>query len=124
MGTEVIPALPDRSALRKLYDTAIAEINATRGSKLLTTDFYAKTGDAVFDVGCLALSDAMTDTRRIHTVSAPPGGGKTTFSHAFVIALARYACVSAHRQLAGRLLRTLRWPATTTIQQPPKPARF
>jgi hypothetical protein len=91
MTTEVVPALPDRSELRALYHTAIAEINTARGSKLLTTDFYAKTGDAMFDVGCLALSDAMTDTRRMHTVSAPPGGGKTTFSHAFAIALTRYA---------------------------------
>lgn len=91
MTTKVVLAIPDHSELRKLYDTATAEINASRNNNLLSTEFYAKTGDALFDVGCLALSDAITDARRIHTVSAPPGGGKTSFSHAFVIALTRYA---------------------------------
>ena len=91
MTTKVVPAMPDHSELRKLYDAATAEINASRNNNLLSTEFYAKTGDALFDVGCLALSDAITDTRRMHTVSAPPGGGKTSFSHAFVIALTRYA---------------------------------
>lgn len=91
MTTEAAPALPDRTELRTLYDAAIAEINAARNSNLLTTEFYNKTGDALFDVGCLALSDAITDTRWMHTVSSPPGGGKTSFSHAFVVAFTRYA---------------------------------
>jgi hypothetical protein len=35
MTTKVVPAMPDHSELRALYDTAIAEINTSRGSKLL-----------------------------------------------------------------------------------------
>jgi hypothetical protein len=91
MTTKVVPAMPDHSELWKLYDEAIIEINASRTSKLLTTKFYTKTADAFFDISCSAVSDAITNTRRMHTVAAPPGGGKTTFSHAFVIALTRYA---------------------------------
>jgi ATP-dependent Lon protease len=89
MTTEVTPALPDRSELRKLYDAAVSEINESRDNNLLNGSFYRKTRDAVFEVGCLALSDAATDTRMMHTVSAPPGGGKTTFAHAFAVALTR-----------------------------------
>jgi hypothetical protein len=94
MTTKVVPAMPDHSELRKLYDEAINEINASRNSKLLTTKFYTKTADAMFATGCLAVSDTITDTRRMHTVAAPPGGGKTTFSHAFAIALTR--CAEKH----------------------------
>jgi hypothetical protein len=90
MSTKVQPALPDRLALRALYDAAVAELNASRNN-ILTTGFYAKTGDAVFNAGYLALSDAVTDTRRMHTVSAPAGGGKTSFSYALVTAVTRYA---------------------------------
>ncbi len=88
MPTELV--LPDREALRALYDAAVAEINTSRGN-ILTTDFYAKTGDAVFNAGYLALSDTVTNTRRMHTVSAPAGGGKTSFSYALVAAVTRYA---------------------------------
>jgi hypothetical protein len=91
MKPEIVPALPDRTELRVLYDDAINEIIASWDSKLLTTEFYTQTKDAIFDAGCLALADTATDTRRVHTVAAPPGGGKTTFSHAFVIAFTRYA---------------------------------
>jgi superfamily II DNA or RNA helicase len=90
MTTEVVPALPDHSELKALYDKAIAEINASRNSDLLTASFYRKTSDAVYDTSCAALSDAITDTRMMHTVSAPPGGGKTSFAQAFAVALTRY----------------------------------
>ena len=83
-------AMPDRAALRALYDAAVAELNPSR-SDVLTTEFYAKTGDAVFNAGCSALSDAIDGPRRIHTVSAPAGGGKTTFAYAFIAAVTRYA---------------------------------
>jgi hypothetical protein len=82
---------PDRDALRALYDAAVAEINMSRDGGLLTTEFYAKTGDAMFDIGCLALGDAISDTRRMHTVSAPAGGGKTSFAYALIAAVARHA---------------------------------
>jgi hypothetical protein len=95
MSTEVLPALPERSELEALYDAAVTEINQSRSSNLLNGSFYRKTRDALFDVGYLALSDAATDARMMHTVSAPPGGGKTTFAHAFAVALTRYAENSA-----------------------------
>jgi hypothetical protein len=82
--------LPDREALRAHYDAAVTELNQSRNN-ILNTDFYRKTGDAVFDAGCLALSDTASNTRRMHTVSAPAGGGKTTFAFAFIVALTRYA---------------------------------
>jgi hypothetical protein len=90
MAAAATTIIPERQALRTLYDEAVAEINATRNN-ILTTGFYAKTGDAIFDAGYLALSDAVTDTRRMHTVSAPAGGGKTTFSYALIAAVTRYA---------------------------------
>jgi hypothetical protein len=90
MTTNGIPTVLDRSALRALYDQAVAELNPLRDN-ILTSDFYAKIGDAVFNAGCLALSDAITDTRRMHTVSAPAGGGKTSFAYALVAAVTRRA---------------------------------
>jgi hypothetical protein len=68
------PTAPDREALRALYDAAVEEINSTRDN-LLTTDFYRKIGDAVFDGCYAALSDHRTGKRRMHTVAAPPGTG-------------------------------------------------
>ena len=84
------PTVPDREALRALYDAAAEEINTTRSNKL-STGFYNKTKDAVFNAGYAALSDFHTDTRRMHTVSAPVGGGKTSFSYAFIAAVTRCA---------------------------------
>jgi hypothetical protein len=81
----------DREAFRALYDQVTAEINTTRNNDLLVTAFYSKTGDAMFDAGCDALSDWRTRTRRMLTVSAPAGGGKTSFAYAFIVAMTRYA---------------------------------
>ena len=53
MLTQERPPL-DRDAYRTRYDEAVAEINPIRGGRL-TTEFYAKTGDAVFNAGCAAL---------------------------------------------------------------------
>jgi hypothetical protein len=82
--------VPDRETLRALYDAAAEEINATRGN-YLNTAFYNKTKDAVFNAGHAALSDFHTDTRRMQTVSAPVGGGKTSFSYSLISAVTRYA---------------------------------
>ena len=90
MTSKLVPTVPDRSAMRTLYDEAVAEINTSRAG-ILTTNFYAKTGDAVFNAGHLALSDAVTGTRRMHTVSAPAGAGKTSFAYALIAAVHRYA---------------------------------
>lgn len=92
--TQVLPTMPGREKLRALYDAAVREINATRQTIDLTTGFYAETGDGVFDACYLALSDACKGTkgpRRVHVVSAPVGGGKTSFSYAFLVALTRHA---------------------------------
>jgi hypothetical protein len=88
MTTETI--LPNKQTLRVLYDAAIAELNPRRNNSL-TTDFYAKVGDAVFKAGCEALSDSVTNTKQLHTVAAPCGSGKTTFAYAFIAAMTRYA---------------------------------
>ena len=93
MTTEELPTLPDRDVLRALYDEAVNELNQSRGGRL-TTDFYAKTGTAVFEACSLALSDSCKGNkgpRRVHVVSAPAGGGKTSFSYAFMTALTRHA---------------------------------
>ena len=80
MLTQERPPL-DRDAYRTRYDEAVAEINPIRGGRL-TTEFYAKTGDAVFNAGCAALEDHYTGTKGMHTLSAPAGAGKTSFSYA------------------------------------------
>jgi hypothetical protein len=80
----------DREAFRARYDEAVAEINIARRG-LLTTEFYSKTGAAVFSAGYAALSDWNTDTRRMLTLSAPAGAGKTSFSYALMMAVTRNA---------------------------------
>src|SRR5262249_49448372 len=70
------------------------EINQSRRDAKLTTDFYAKTGNGVFEAGYLALADYCMGTnapQRLHVVSAPAGGGKTSFSYALILAVTRYA---------------------------------
>lgn len=94
MLDQVARVVPDRDALRALYDAAIDEVNKTRPKVNLKAGFYAETGDAVFDAGLLALADycdGSTSARRVHVVSAPAGGGKTSFSYAFMLAVTRYA---------------------------------
>ena len=93
MTTEDLPTLPDRGSLRALYDNAVDELNHSRDGRL-TTEFYAKTGDGVFDASYLALSDSCKGNKapqRVHVVSAPAGGGKTSFSYAFITALTQHA---------------------------------
>jgi hypothetical protein len=94
MPTEVLPIVPNRQALRALYDEAVKNINTRRLTIDLTTGFYAETGNAVFDACYLALSDSckgVKGPRRVHVVCAPAGGGKTSFSYAFMVALTRHA---------------------------------
>ena len=89
-----MPTTPDREALRALFDEAVQEINQSRHDTKLTTDFYAQTGNGVFEAGYLALSDYCMGTKapqRLHVVSAPAGGGKTSFSYALILAVTRYA---------------------------------
>jgi hypothetical protein len=92
--SQSLPTVPDRGALRALFDEAVNEINQSRHDAKLTTGFYAQTGNGVFDAGYLALSDYCMATKapqRLHVVSAPAGGGKTSFSYALILAVIRYA---------------------------------
>ena len=94
MSSHTLTILPDRQMLRALYDAAITEVNTTRSNVDLTTGFYAETGNAVFDAAYLAVSDyckGSAGPRRLHVVSAPAGGGKTSYSYAVMLALTRYA---------------------------------
>ena len=94
MTTQVPPTVFNREALRALYDEAVKQINPSRPTIDLTTGFYAETGNAVFEAGYLALSDyckGPSGPHRLHTVSAPAGGGKTSYSYALMLALTRHA---------------------------------
>jgi hypothetical protein len=88
--TKERPVVPERVALRALYDQAVDETNATRANPL-TSAFYLKVKDAVFEACYAALQDHRCGKRRMQTIAAPPGAGKTTFSIAFIVALTRYA---------------------------------
>ena len=85
-----LPTMPDRNELRALYDNAISEINPSRNN-LLTTPFYDQTGNIIFDAGCRALADAVSNTRQMITVPAPVGAGKVSFAFALIAAVARHA---------------------------------
>jgi hypothetical protein len=61
MTLQSLPTVPDREALRALYDEAVGQINTSRPAIDLTSGFYAETGNAVFDAGYLALSDHCTE---------------------------------------------------------------
>jgi hypothetical protein len=92
-----MPTMPVREALRARYDVAIREIDHSRDTQRLTTDFYAQIGDALFEAGYSALEDFCTPEAerpavpRLHVVSAPVGSGKTSFSLAFITAFIRLA---------------------------------
>ena len=80
----------DRDALHAFYVEAVAEINAARND-LLGSAYYLKIRDAVFEARYGALCDHHVGKRRMLTVAAPPGAGKTSFSLAFIVAMTRYA---------------------------------
>jgi len=90
---------PDRDRLRMEFDAAVIQLDQSRSGSKLTTDFYRRIGDSVFDAGYQALQDfvascvgdhgAPNEAHRMHVVSAPVGSGKTSFSLAFVTALVR-----------------------------------
>src|ERR1039458_2920309 len=93
-----MPTLPSRDTFREAFDTAVLRINELRGSTIdLTTAFYAQIGNSVFEAGYSALGDfcdaeANTEaTPRLHVVSAPVGGGKTSFSMALMVAVTKVA---------------------------------
>jgi len=89
----------DRDRLRTEFDAAVIHLDQSRTHSMLTTDFYKRIGDSVFDAGYQALQDFVVHhhpdfdgfSTRMHVVSAPVGSGKTSFSLAFVTALVRCA---------------------------------
>ena len=83
-------SLPDRQALRRLYDEAVIEIGERRPDINLAGDFYAKNGNSVFNSGYAALCDYASGTRIARVVPAAAGAGKTTLMLAFMMALVRY----------------------------------
>jgi hypothetical protein len=89
----------DRDRLRMEFDAAIIQLDQSRPGSKLTTDFYRRIGDSVFDAGYQGLQDFVVHhhpdfdgpSTRMQVVSAPVGSGKTSFSLAFVTALVRCA---------------------------------
>ena len=85
----------DRDRLRTEFDAAVIHLDQSRTHSMLTTDFYKRIGDSVFDAGNQALQDFVLHhhpdfdgpSTRMQVVSAPVGSGKTSFSLAFVTAL-------------------------------------
>src|SRR5882672_5321729 len=110
--------LPDRASLRREFDAAVLEIDQSRPGSKLTTEFYSRIGDQVFEAGYSALADSFALFKnaavfdhdrwaysllrrhirqpRLHVVSAPVGSGKTSFSLAFIAAFVRW-CLNQHR---------------------------
>jgi hypothetical protein len=80
--------LPDRQELRTLFDKEADVISAKNN---LNTPWHRKLRDAVFEACYAALSDYRSKKRRMLTVSAPPGAGKTSFACAFIVAMIRFA---------------------------------
>src|SRR5262249_32735454 len=90
MTIPVLSTVPDREALRALYDEAVKQINPSRPTIDLTTGFYAETGNAVFEAGYLALSDYFNGPSGPHplpTLSASAPGSNATYSYALMRAL-------------------------------------
>jgi hypothetical protein len=88
------PTLPPRSEFRRYADAAIATVNATiRCGLKMTTGFYAKTGDAVFEASYRTLEDRCEgrDNAPLHVINAPAGAGKTSFAYAVMLAVTNYA---------------------------------
>ena len=80
--------LPDRQELRALFDQEADVISAKNN---LNTPWHRKLRHAVFEACYAALGDYRSRKRRMLTVSAPRGAGKTSFSCAFIVAMTRYA---------------------------------
>jgi hypothetical protein len=94
-----MPTMPTRDQLRREFDAAVQEIDRARSVSILTSNFYTRIGDSVFEAGVSALEDtcahqsnpeASIGTHRLHVVSAPVGAGKTSFATALIAAVVRH----------------------------------
>ena len=85
--------IPNREELHCEFDVAVKEIDQSRDNSKLTTPWYTKIGDHVFDVAYRALSSSCdlnpSAAPRLHVLSAPVGSGKTSYSLAFIAAVTR-----------------------------------
>jgi hypothetical protein len=88
LTTQERTVMPDRQELRALFDE---EADAISMKNDLNTPWHRKLRDAVFEACYTALGDYRSRKRRLLTVSAPPGAGKTSFACAFIVAMTRYA---------------------------------
>ena len=85
--------IPARETLRAAYDAVIEQIDRSRASQQLTSAFYSKVGDAIFDTCYRAVEHSeaakagVKIPKALKVVSAPMGAGKTTFTLAFITAL-------------------------------------
>jgi putative DNA-invertase from lambdoid prophage Rac len=96
-----MPKMPIRDQLRNEFDAAVLEIDRARGGSNLTTEFYSRIGDSVFEAGFSALTDTCDhgghprspaktkEPHRLHVVSAPVGSGKTSFAMALIASVVR-----------------------------------
>src|SRR5262245_1004123 len=88
--------IPTKAALRSAFDAAVRQVDGGRERPMLTNEYYADIGASVFEAGYQALQDFVAAQEseirsqpRLHVVSAPAGGGKTSFSLALIAALVR-----------------------------------
>jgi hypothetical protein len=96
-----MPTMPTREALLSEFNAAVQQIDQARSGSNLTSDFYARIGDSVFDAGYSALADTCDhggqprspaktkEPHRLHVVSAPVGSGKTSFAMALIASVVR-----------------------------------
>jgi hypothetical protein len=90
MPSVALPHAYYEEVLTARYAEAVTEVNRKRDGRL-NTKFYAEIGDAVFHAGCAALVDHHNGDKRLLTLSAPAGSGKTSFSYALIAGITREA---------------------------------
>jgi hypothetical protein len=91
----------------------VREIDRARERPMLTNGFYSEIGISSFEASYQALQDfiaaqdaAVPSKPRLHVVSAPAGGGKTSFSMAMLAALVRTTLDSPDGRMGGGLFLT------------------
>ena len=91
---------------------------------MLTNGFYSEIGISSFEASYQALQDFIAaqdadvpSKPRLHVVSAPAGGGKTSFSIAMLAALVRTTADSPNGPMGGLFLTDQRVRADETYRQ-------
>jgi hypothetical protein len=112
-GTTVIPnhpgyLMPSPVALHRAFETAIAELEHSRGREPRRSGYAAKSQEAVFEAGLHALSGSLRAIYQefhrdnpnaisfphetipeMQIVASSPGSGKSTSAKAFILAVVR-----------------------------------